>query len=201
MSDEHVLLIGSEGNMGRRYQAIMRMLDIPYIRLDQNVMDKSGKIQSIIVATPTETHEKVLDQYLGSGIPILCEKPITKNLKNLEKILYKAKGQLEMVNQYWELPFDRDLTGPTYYNYFKHGGDGLGWDCIQLFGLAKGEVILEETSPVWQCVINGQEMSLSEMDYAYVRMIERFTWSGRSAHRLTDEQILSMHEKAAAYVR
>lgn len=193
-----VLIVGSEGNMGGRYKAVLNYLKIPYCGIDKKLKENSydADISHVIVATPTETHEEVLGSCYYLKVPFLCEKPITKDLKALGDLLKHWDGRLSMVNQYFHLPYNDSLRGPTYYNYFKHGTDGLGWDCIQLLGLAKGSVELREDSPIWQCVINGQQMSLADMDQAYISMMEYWLMGGRPQ---TPEAIYQMHEKAHKY--
>jgi hypothetical protein len=61
--------------------------------------------------------------------------------------------------------------GPSHYNYFRHGNDGILWDCMQIIGLANGPVEIKEDSPIWDCVINGNRLNLSDMDGAYVSFI------------------------------
>jgi hypothetical protein len=76
-----------------------------------------------------------------------------------------------MVNQYnWISP--KNTNKNTHYDFFKTGGDGLYWDCINVIGLANGLVEINNTSPIWSCAINGKSLSLFDVDISYIHMIE-----------------------------
>lgn len=181
------LIIGSNGNMGSRYRAILNYLDVPFWGYDIN--DANGDTlenlvpytAKIIVATPTKTHFDVLRQihWIRSGVlapnklDVLCEKPVTKSLDELAEIK-KFKFNTYCVNQYNYLPRPEFMAGETYYNYFKSGQDGLAWDCFPLFVLAKENVGLDNSSPIWHCGINGFGISIQHMDWAYMEMINDF---------------------------
>lgn len=189
-----VLVVGHEGNMGKRYCAVLRQLGVEHTGIDvrspnyQDIAeDAICGADKIIVATPTPRHLETIQAIgkirLKKAMPtahVLCEKPL---VTRLDEFIYLRKEQslgilkLFCVNQYAHHPqydiFSRS-TGRTYYNYFKHGDDGLVWDCFQLFVLAKGNVGLNNQSPVWTCRINGTTVSISGMDTAYVKMVEDF---------------------------
>ncbi len=156
---------------------------------------KTENSNGVIVATPTDSHIGWLDKLVRLGIPVLCEKPICKDLGKLEETLalYDSENvPLNMVNQYWELPMVSGV-GHTEYNYWNHGKDGMAWDCIQLVGLAKSTLTLRDDSPMWRCHINGSQIDLREMDVAYIRMIQN--WMKHPGQVLAD--IMSLHEKTA----
>lgn len=188
-----VTVIGSQGNMGKRYCAILTALGVEYIGLDirqsnydQNVEDAVYRSSKIIVATPTPKHLETI-QLIGSikrsgaikPAHVLCEKPIVTKSDSLRWVRKEQESGIRVfsVNQYAHHPeysvFSR-TSGRTYYNYFKSGGDGLEWDCFQLFVLAKGSVALNNSSPIWSCRINGHQINISGMDIAYVNMIQDF---------------------------
>jgi hypothetical protein len=123
----------------------------------------------------------------------MCEKPLSKDPKALSEVLdlYGKSGTpLNMIYQYQELinPYSE---GYSIYDYFRHGTDGLAWDCIQIIGLAKGKIELSEVSPYWTCAINGWPLGLSDMDGAYVDHIER--WMREPGQDLGELQ--DIHEK------
>lgn len=181
-----ILLLGAKGSMGRRYQAILKYLGKPYIGLDLNDNPHFTKqeITGIIIATPTETHFNLIKKYASWGVPILCEKPITKNQHELDEILSLTGLKLQMVNQYEFLNIGKEKGKKTHYNYFRHGNDGIEWDCINIIGLSHSKTItLLEDSPVWTCVINGKKLHLSHMDKAYVEMVE--TWLKKPKNNLS----------------
>ena len=201
-----IALIGSEGSMGQRYQAILNYLRQPYVALDKTkpqndqIIKKALQADRIIVATPTSTHVEYLKELLPSKKPILCEKPITKDfdeLVDLHAFCARHGYSYNMVMQYKELDVPLHTIGRwSYYNYFRHGNDGLIWDCMQIIGLAQGPVWVKEESPIWECTINGKSLSLSDMDSAYVRMIRK--WLTNTLDQSMDE-ILHVHKKVATY--
>jgi len=178
------LIIGAHGSMGLRYQTIYEWLELPYWGVDKEhgrdqILGMAKAADSIIVCTPTITHGEVLRDLIPLDKPILCEKPILKDMDELNELLTTIKRKslnFNMVLQYGELLTDvgRKGAGPSEYNYFRHGNDGLIWDCLQIIALAKGELFLRESSPIWKCNINGQALNLSEMDGAYISMIKKW---------------------------
>ena len=146
-----ILLIGAKGSMGRRYQAILRHLGQEFHPVDAGFNeDEVSKlpITRTIIATPTESHAKYIRKY-GSLGPVLCEKPITKSISELADLFQYIKDNninFTMMLQYSKL-FSATDQGQSSYNYYNTGGDGLGWDCIQILGLAKGSVVIKNDSP------------------------------------------------------
>lgn len=202
-----VLLVGALGNMGRRYTAILNALGHNVVPIDENEgfsCENSGDTLGAthaIVATPTDTHVgavRDVERYTDVA-HILCEKPICKKVGTLE-CLFKEFPNLYSVNQYAHLaeaPQFMFRTGyDSRYNYYNSGKDGLAWDCFQIFALANGPVTVSNTSPIWNCVINGIWIDQRNMDMAYVRMIEDFlgpkknVW-GRDIVMRTTERILA----------
>ena len=197
-----VLLLGSEGNMGKRYKAILDYLRIPFscydIKLFGLLEEAAEGCDRAIIATPTNFHaESILDVLcVLPGKPILCEKPIDKNITVLKDLLERcaeAKSDLRMVFQYRKVYKDDGMIGPSHYDYFRHGDDSLLWDCIQIVGLARGTVKLSESSPVWSCAINGQMLKLNMMDWAYVEYIS--DWLKSPMLCVGPAEILEIHEK------
>ena len=194
-----ILIVGSEGAQGKRYRSILKYLRIPYYCKDIDVIPfEPPTHEGIIIATPTDTHEEVIREHLRYKVPILIEKPIAKDVGVVEKLFKEAEKagvQLSMVYQYRHLA-QRKNTGPSVYNYFRHGNDGLIWDCLQIIGLAKGKVTLAEDSPVWHCQINGQFLRIEEMDLAYIK--EVWDWQAKKTRQTTDE-IISIHKKVQEF--
>jgi len=182
--------------MGTRYLAVLR-----YLGVDPQIVDKEyagdpiEDCDGVIIATPTSMHVEHISRC--AGLPILCEKPITKKMGELDELLNfldKFGGSLSMIDQYAELASYGD--GPTYYNYFKHGGDGLAWDCINIIGHARGKVRLMENSAVWQCMINGKDLSIADMDGAYISMVAK--WLQNPAGN--ESYIWNAHKKVTDYI-
>lgn len=196
-----IAIIGGNGGMGRRYQSILSHLDKDFHVADiehteDQIIELVKRSEGVIIATPTETHAGLVAALSPLRKPILCEKPISKNMDELKACLLQVKTDqtpFSMVYQYKSLANPYRL-GWSHYNYFRHGNDGLAWDCIQIIGLARQQLELEETSPIWRCSINGEALDLSSMDYAYIAFIR--DWLKLPNQDLG--QLLATHEKTAA---
>lgn len=198
-----ILVIGSEGSMGARYRAILSYLGKKYRCLDINNKDQFDKMardaDSVIIASPTDTHVDYIRRLLPYKKPILCEKPICKDIPELEHLFQEIKQSgtpFRMMFQY-SLMSEANRVGKTHYNYFKHGSDGLVWDCIQIIGLSRGPLELAQTSPIWTCVLNGKALRLSDMDAAYIAYVQY--WFNHPSQNL--DTLLAMHEKTAMLER
>lgn len=203
-----IALIGSEGSMGKRYQAILKHLKQPFMCFDRSlgqeekqILEGAANCGRIIIATPTNTHTDLLYELLPLKKPILCEKPITKDLEEMEELhnwCAENKYQYNMVCQYKELDITTEPNRVSGYNYFRHGSDGLEWDCIQIIGLARGPVVLGEDMPIWMCEINGRYLNIKDMDQAYVAHIKK--WIDGALEQPMDE-ILDMHRRVHEHLR
>lgn len=183
--------------MGKRYQAILKYLKMPFYRCDLSVDAKmNDDVSGIIIATPTNTHPELVRSFLGYRKPILCEKPICKDVNQLKTLLREvaiSKTPFQMMYQYKNL-VPKFAKGPSSYDFFRHGNDGLIWDCLQIIGLAKGELELKETSPIWDCQINGHRIHAGQMDQAYITAVE----SWLHGHGQDMGAVFAAHEKAEA---
>ncbi len=118
-------------------------------------------------------------------------------LEDLIDKLKKAGTRIQMVNQYDYLPKYQiagkavPVDGPTTYDYWNSGKDGILWDCIQLIYHAKGSISLANESPVWRAALNGHVLSIADMDQAYITMIERWLVDPACHY----ERILEAHGK------
>lgn len=194
---EHVYIVGYNGNMANRYKAILNFLGIPHLGHDKGEIPKPGAIsrsRGIIICTPTANHINDLKTYLATERPVLCEKPLCHSVSELSQ-LEKAVGinisYLTMVNQYQYLTSDIS-HGSTFYDYFKTGPDGLYWDCLNIIGLAKGELFLAAKSPTWNCQINGKKLALTNIDYSYIEMVKDWLLSPKSNYayaRMAHEKV------------
>ncbi len=62
---------------------------------------------------------------------------------------------------------------------------------MQVIGLARSEVVLKESSPIWSCMVNGKALKLSDMDAAYIMYIQ----SWLKAPKQDLGYLQSVHEK------
>jgi hypothetical protein len=180
--------------MGKRYRAILR--SIGHEVTGEDLQEKHGKASesdAIIIATPTDTHAAVLRSCMALGKPILCEKPIVKDIGALRLLMADCRAagtRLQMVSQYDYLVGENRGAGLSHWNYFKSGNDGLAWDCIQIISLAKDRPFLSTDSHIWSCSINGQDLHIEDMDDAYYWMIADWLKSPRD----DIDRIIKSHE-------
>lgn len=211
-----ICILGANGNMGRRYQAILNREQCDFDAFDfKDHFPNPNDYTHIIVTTPTHLHLSHLSQINAMAdkpVNILCEKPIYKIDTQAKKdefyrLLNKLQSnghKLNMVNQYayyLDNINESIAYGETFYDYYNSGGDGIGWDCIQLIHLAQKEVyFLRNISPVWFSSINGHPLSRREIDLCYVKMIKDFLNDGGVYGRLWGyKDISEAHEKVGEY--
>ena len=189
------LLIGSEGSMGRRYQAILNHLNEPFEGIDINKFSKRDikDFDRYIIATPTPTHYKWFFELDDLKKPMLIEKPFSKSLEEVTSMV-NGRAPVSIMMQYRYL-LDPTSIGPSWFDYYHHGKDGLIWDCFQIISLSQTTPDLAETSPVWSCAINGKRLNIADMDLAYVRAIKDFL----AGKFIEPHLILKWHEKVKEF--
>lgn len=192
---QKVVIIGSAGNMGRRYCAILKNVfpKIQVVGVDLKDLWPS-KFDKAIIATPTNTHFQICKKLIDKGKTFLCEKPITFRPDQSESIQSYANGF--MVNNWcYAVPGEYLVATKNNvdYDYYSTGKDGLNWDCIQLHGLAK-TIKLNNKSHVFSALINGIPINREMIDISYVRMLKDFVggeyerlWDLGFAHKLTEK--------------
>lgn len=204
------LLIGDQGVMGRRYKAILNHMGEDYLTVDLAdeplaIQKKVFHCDKVIIATPTDAHLQCLLDVVNSKsqfhVDILCEKPVVKSRSQYLRLanMNWDNATLYCVNQYQYMPGVNEpgARGITSYDYYNSGKDGLHWDCFQLFKLGRSAPVLDNKSPVWQCVVNGVELNIRHMDNAYFSMIVDFLSEKKRMWGLRD--ILETTEKIFKY--
>lgn len=174
-----IALIGGAGNIGRRYQAILHVLRVPFKIFDLNdPLDWTG-IKKAIITTPTSLHFESISQCQKASIPFLCEKPISKNVQDLKE-LEKMKTSGFMVNNYQFLEKDpRFPHSPKQiaYDFYNTGRDGLLWDVCQLVYLSeiyKANLIIRRKSWTWKLLFNDFPVPYQAIEKSYYDMIKCF---------------------------
>lgn len=203
-----VLLIGSDGAQGKRYQSILKLLKRAAICVDAKrpdsfslIDENMGAISHIIVATPTQCHPDDIRKYARYQRPVLVEKPVTKDMRELTSLrddLLELRAKVSMVLQYRQMGFLQNAPQKreSYYDYFRHGNDGLIWDCFQPIAFACGKITVSEESPIWRCKINGMTLDISKMDTAYVTEVMEFL---AGLNQKPFSEIVDMHHKVAEF--
>lgn len=202
MIDKYICIFGSEGNMGKRYSSILNYLYYKWIGVDivnhPSSMDRIYNYYNYyIIATPTDTHAKIIKDIKSPKANILCEKPITKDIAELKEIYALCKERYQslfMVDNYCHcdlLHSSFNYTNNTLYDYYNSGKDGLAWDCIQLINLASDKICLYNYSPEWTCAINGKTVSRDSIDRSYVLMIRTFL---DDKMHMNENRMIKLHE-------
>lgn len=197
---KNVLIVGALGNMGQRYSSILRYLEIPFWGYDptpgSDFVSRLAETSHVIIASPTNTHLDIINmiKVLKPDMHILCEKPISKDL---DAIQTANMVNVFMVNNYqYTSQAKSGSPGHVLYDYYNSGGDGLGWDCIQLFKFGD-DITLSNDSPIWDVEINGEKLSKDQIDQSYIDMIKDFLGAQR---RLWDLRVFwKLHKKVHDY--
>lgn len=220
---QKVLIIGSEGSMGKRYQAIFNYINQENYQYEvtcfdtkfTNIYPDYDNYNYIIIASPTITHQYFLHVLANYKRPILCEKPVIKDLNKLDNYL-SSSMDLQMMFQYAFLApnklykftenhfhFETNHNCQIFskYDYFKtsNTSDSLIWDCIQIIALHLGNInniSIKNTSPVWDCMINDHKINLSQMDQAYIEAVSYWL----SGKRIDDKILFLAHKKVVDFI-
>lgn len=171
------LIIGGNGSIGRRYQAISRHLGERYDVFDQ-VGSGAFDLKKVyldgfrraIIASPTETHVGYCDRLVAAGVPFLCEKPLSQSVEDCERLVSKDGF---VVNNYAFLTQKYSYRPHLKYDYFHTGKDGILWDCAQIIYLDPHAEIRTE-SPFWNFKVDYQWVSYRDLEQSYVDMIRAF---------------------------
>ena len=208
-----VCVVGGKGNMGKRYRAILKHLEVEHISVDINEHLPTVKddVTHYIIATPTDEHlgslmniswglKPPVNFLIEKPIAILSNRDVDTKLRPVSTAISRGHN-VYMVNQYAYCHFDlHQENQPTYYDYYNSGKDGLAWDCIQIIYLAKDSIDLKNDSPEWTCFINGLLFTRNILDRCYIRMIEDFISDGKKYGKLWGwDDIRSAHRKAFEY--
>jgi len=183
--------------MGRRYSAILKNMGHEIIGFD---MQNPGNYKSIegflnnhvlcdknyytaaIVCTPTKFHIDSINALTFFPTPILCEKPISDSV---EKIKIVGNTIVSMVCN-WAFVLSGKILkfndNEIHYNYYNAGSErfsnpdpcfNFAMNCIQLIYLMRegGKSYLKNTSPFFDCKINGERVTLEMVEQSYERML------------------------------
>lgn len=173
-----ILLVGGEGSIGRRYQTILRNLDIPHrVKEFYDNLNLDG-ITKAIIATPTKLHYDHCKWFENTGIPLLVEKPVSKNKEEVLDLINRGL-EFYVVNN-WSFVLPIGMTpgkSEIRYNFYNTGRDGLWWDAIQLVYIAEKlncPIRVETKSPTWDVFMGNFKIPYSFIEQSYVEMIRAF---------------------------
>ena len=57
-------------------------------------------VEGVVVVTPTTTHAEVVEGVLARGVPIFCEKPLTADLADAERLATRAADRLFVMDKW-----------------------------------------------------------------------------------------------------
>ena len=173
-----ILLIGSEGSIGKRYQAILRHLSIEYQCFDPVLGQMEpdwNDVDKVLIASPTDTHYYWCQRSLDKGIPFLCEKPVSKNVEEVSAIASRCKLTGIDGRMVCNYKFVLGRKKPIVDDYFRTGGDGVYWDLIQLLYL-NPELKFYTKCPIWTLITEHDVIRYGNLENSYVAMI--ISWVG-----------------------
>jgi hypothetical protein len=212
------LVIGSRGSIGSRWCAVLRYLREDYLEADLGDPWWEWDFDRVIIATPTDRHPQDLRLALHKGKPILCEKPIATDSREVATLAEEAKRagvDVRMVSN-WLYAVNLLLVrerGPRgrqgavanmgemhiSYDYYNSGRDGFWWDMIQPIYLA-GKLTYSRNSPVFQCSVDGMDLPLGIIEESYVVMLSEWLHGDRSRLWSLGDSVLA-HKKVEQVLR
>jgi scyllo-inositol 2-dehydrogenase (NADP+) len=113
MSEKHVIAIVGFGGMGSQHGKILSGIERVEIAGIYDVLEdrqqyavennfrvyasfeeilKDSKVDTVLIATPNDSHKEIAIAALEAGKHVICEKPVTLNSKELEEILKVAEA-------------------------------------------------------------------------------------------------------------
>lgn len=185
-----ILIIGGNGSIGTRYQAIFKKYNIEYKVFDDPSQENDHEIGGIgfdkaIICTPTRTHFTYCKMLMDLQKPFLCEKPMSMDMNECDILINNMNSKYGSMVNNWSLAL---LTGrmgrikKISYQYYHTGSDGLVWDVCQLVDIASqlgAKLEVSRSFPVFNCtvqMIDGtiEQISLEEIQRSYIQMLINF---------------------------
>ena len=188
-----ILLMGHKGSIGKRYGAILSHFGVDWVGYDTAIHDIEpdfAYFDKVIIATPTETHCEIACK-VPYNIPLLCEKPLAKELVDAEKMrdLRIGSDSFVVCNYRYAL---RGFKEPLKisYNHYHTGRDGTFWDVCQILYLDP-DAEIDTQSPFLSLWVNGEEVPYQAIERSYAQMIWDFV-SGKYNNLWTFEDGVEM---------
>jgi len=210
-----IALIGGNGSIGRRYQAVLNYIKEPYLVIEKDddpaILDRPD-ITHAIIATPTETHMEWCERAAHKNIWFLCEKPLSKHREEIKPLLQKTGF---VVNNWAFVSTNMNNTQANHlsYNFYNTGRDGLVWDVCQLVylsHLANGILEVRTDSYEWAAHWNGVQVPYNFIEASYLQMVRAFIthdskrlWSLADAYEMSglcEEIIKQVGETCEGFV-
>ena len=103
---------------GIRYNVNLERL---YNSLEELIVNEKGKIDLIIILTPSNQHKSQVIKCIENDIPVICEKSLSCDLNEIREIEYhyqKRKNFLAVIYNYLGYPMIRELKSLVQKNNF-----------------------------------------------------------------------------------
>lgn len=177
-----VVVMGSNGAIGKRYCAVLRYLGINPIEIDINstitLKQASERTNIAINCTPTESHLSINLDLISYDFRILCEKPCCLSPIEVDDLKKFTKKLTEVNN--WAYTFPSKTIKPgnhtIVYDYFMPGKEKLKYNLWQPIILSKNIPIIGTKSPVFKCYIDDQVITQRDFDMSYIYMLQDFVY-------------------------
>lgn len=193
-----IALIGGDGSIGRRYQAVLNHLTIPFRVIEvgdsKDLLDGCNKA---IIATPTDRHMDWAWECFYKNIPFLCEKPMSKNKQEIKSLM--DRGATGYVVNNWSFistNYGNHKPNSIYYDFYNTGKDGLVWDVCQLVLIADMsdcKISVRTNSYWWHAEWGLEDIPYNFIEHSYMQMIRAFDrgdfqrlWGLNKAYRMTE---------------
>lgn len=62
------------------------------------------EVEGVVVVTPTVSHAEVIESLLGRGVPVFCEKPLTADVCEAERLVAACEGRLFVMDKWRHHP-------------------------------------------------------------------------------------------------
>lgn len=114
--NERIHVVGTYDISGERQKISSQHNHKIYKSLEEILTDET--IEAVLIATPNDSHKALAIQALKAGKHVVCEKPVTMNVEELDEVLKIAKetGKTFMVHQNRRWDPDFLMTRELYKN-------------------------------------------------------------------------------------
>lgn len=174
-----ILLIGSEGSIGKRYKAILTYFGRTVLEFDENspkeILDEP--CDGIIIASPTITHFEYMLKLKYKDVPILCEKPMCATIQEAETIDHEMYTQVFVVDNWVHMIGNDKFNNCLEYNNYHTGNEKLSWNLAQPILLTRnGSLKLNLDAPFFSVFdfISSNGYAANHVDLSYVRMLHKW---------------------------
>jgi predicted dehydrogenase len=70
---------------------------IDYAEMARRESEREDGVEAVVIATPPATHLKIAETFLGHGIDVICEKPMTRTAAEAERLLQCVKSSKQLL--------------------------------------------------------------------------------------------------------